>query len=196
MQIDYKLFSKYSRAYCVLLGLISILAFTTMFSSQGTLSWESSLFNLAMMILNHVIYLQVFQITLFVRNIQIRLKAILNEFNLNQNPEKLFEMKELFVLLHKANVLLNNCFKWPLLINFMQLYYNLLSNFYWFGMAILDLYSARIIGKFDKANRLSHQHLPRRLKLFQMLSCSWFHPYQLFYSLLTSIINVSRSTDG
>lgn len=149
--MDYERFYKDTRSTFVAIFVLTSFALSTFATSQDILSLGNLIFCLATMILNHAIHLQAFQITIFVTGVQVRLKIILTELNLNQTPEKLFEIKESFLLLHKANMLLNNFYKWPLLLNFMELYYNLLSNLYWLGMALLGLHSALMNGKLVTA---------------------------------------------
>lgn len=121
-----------------------------------------------MMIFNQLVLFEAVQITILMRAVQVRLKIVLDEFKLDQSPAQLFMIKDSLMLLHKTNELLNNCFKWPMLLNFLEFYFSLLANFYWLGMALLGLHSALIRGEsLDMMN--NRKYLYRTFKLFQSL---------------------------
>lgn len=132
---------------------LSMLACTMMLGSIRNFSPQSIFYYIQYISLSHVIHLQTFQISIFVRGVQVRLNIILKRLKLlsiNSNSRKLFECKQSFLLLHNVNSLMSKCFRLPLLLNFLQLYFSLLSNFYWLGMALIGRHSATVSSKYLK----------------------------------------------
>lgn len=158
---DYKTLNSNCGKAFGFIWFLSIFACIMMLGSIQNFSLKSILYYIQYISLSHVIHLQTFQISIFLRGVQVRLNVFLKRLkpvSIDSNSRRLLEFKQSILLLHNANSLMSKCFRLPLLLNFLQLYFSLLSNFYWLGMALIGRHSATVSSKYFQNDFLSFKY--------------------------------------
>lgn len=101
--------------------------------------------------LNHLVHTEAFQLYVFVKAIQVRLKILQKEIERASESsldfELLFQIEGSFAEIFDMNQKINNCFKVPLMFNLMDLYSTFIINSYWMVMSLWSS-QGKISGKF------------------------------------------------
>lgn len=152
--IDYKDLEKkclWAFAACYFLSVIM----NGLFSASGYgYGFSFFLYGVQISVLSHMVHMEMFQAFLFVWGIQIRLNIVSNELvrlqgNLKSEPQKIMELKQIFIKLYELQFRFNDVFKFPLLLNLLELYSSLLIDLYWLAIGLFGVPYANAFGKFS-----------------------------------------------
>lgn len=131
---------------------LSVFASLVFLINACTADPELFIYASKIIVLNHVVHIEAFQIFVFVKGIQNRFQFISEEFkrlskSVKPKSEGLQELQNLLLKLCDINQQFNKCFELPLFFNMMELYSSVLLNVYWLGKAYLGYSYAFVSGK-------------------------------------------------
>lgn len=131
---------------------ISIAASATFVINDVLVDFQLFAYAIKIVVMNHIIHIEMFQIFTFVKGIQHRLKIISKEFmrldkSVRRQTESLIELQNIFLKLFTTNQQLNSCFELPLIVNMMGLHSSILLNVYLMGKAYFEYPFAFVSGE-------------------------------------------------
>lgn len=144
LKISYGGFHFKPRNVFITVWLASIILNLTFLVNSYISEFQFYYYAWEIIILNHIVYLGTFQFFLFNEGILNRLKIISVQFGHTEDVR----LKEIFLKLYEMNQEFCDCFRWPILLNFVQLFFAVLINLYWLGISIFGIYFAYISGKW------------------------------------------------
>lgn len=133
------------RAFTIyyLISLSSIAVHTYIAHQHSFSGVYNSFFSIVF--LNHYVHISSFHYSTYTKAVEIRLEKFRSEvknFKFHENQRNLVKLFEI-------NHLMNKNIRWPLMVNFAQLYATILINFYWLGCGLLEIHQADLTGNVE-----------------------------------------------
>lgn len=142
---NFKVNQRIQRAF-VIFWLLTMSLASLFLGQTFSLPTPQFIYSAQVAALNHIVYLQTFQIFIFANGFQNRLKIILVKCIKSEESE-LGDLQDAIIKLYEVNQKFNRCFKYTLLLNLMQIYMTVLISFYWQLMVLLEAHRATTMGE-------------------------------------------------